>query len=268
MEGGRCIDVPMGGRYEVEETKEKRELLGRPGRTLWLSWALISKRATTCASDAAFVHIEGTPSITLRKAATLVPAECGTHDGHGFAPAGKRWISGRNFETFIFHAVLLSMVALVPGTNSTINEQQDVFRKCRSVCTSIEDVPSQVSPSDKDAPDNIHAWVDTSDNSFGCQLYPPLLLPLDWPFPRGDSESILGSILALELPLLAVPSLVLVRQGARVRTLPATNATRPNSDDPLSKKGGEQKGAGLDMPVLPREESRRLPAHSPDQTCK
>lgn len=50
---------------------------------------------------------------------------------------------------------------------------------------------------------------------------------------------------------------MLVRQGARVRTLPATNATRPNSDDPLSKKGGERKEAGLDTPVFPREENRQ-----------
>lgn len=69
----------MGGRREVEETKEKREPLGRFGRTLWSSWALISKRAMqlscACALKVApSVHrSEGTPSITLRKAANVQP---------------------------------------------------------------------------------------------------------------------------------------------------------------------------------------------------
>ncbi|KAI6023753.1 hypothetical protein BKA83DRAFT_679110 [Pisolithus microcarpus] len=64
----------------------------------------------------------------------------------------------------------------------------------------------------------------------------------------------------------------LVRQGPGIRTLPTTNATWPNPDDPLSKstkKGGEQKKQALAC-LFCRERKiacGRPSAHSPDQTC-
>ncbi|KAI6112857.1 hypothetical protein F5141DRAFT_743038 [Pisolithus sp. B1] len=64
----------------------------------------------------------------------------------------------------------------------------------------------------------------------------------------------------------------LVRQGAGIRTLPSTNATWSNPDDPLSKstkKGGEQKKQALAC-LFCRERKiacGRPSAHSPDQTC-
>ncbi|KAI5985393.1 armadillo-type protein [Pisolithus albus] len=63
----------------------------------------------------------------------------------------------------------------------------------------------------QDPSDNIHPWVDTSDNSFDYPPYYPLLLSLDSPpvpiehsSQRGDGESSLGSI-PVQLPLPLAP---------------------------------------------------------------